>query len=66
MKATVAHIIAGTVHNDRFDGDHISVTENRYREHGGVVIVYDADGNRVRVVMYEEMPRVEINWEVDG
>ena len=66
MKATVAHVIAGTVHNDRLEGHHISVTENRYREHGGVVIVYDKDGNRVTVVMYEEMPRVEINWEVTG
>jgi len=60
--ATIAHVIAGTVHNDTVSGARISVTENPHREHGGVVIVYDADGNRTKVVMYEQMPRVEITY----
>jgi len=60
--ATIAHVIAGTVHNDTVSGARISVTENPHRPHGGVVIVYDADGNRTKVVMYEQMPRVEITY----
>lgn len=61
VTVSVAHVIAGTVHNEHFEGARISVTQNK-RTKGGRVIVYDAAGNRTKVVMYEQMPRVEISY----